>query len=199
MENVLFVGDSHIFHCFADGNNVVYYIRDITLNKIRQHNNNLFVDSKGFVDDIKSVAYNITLDGENIVDMINNSSYTSVVFSIGEIDVRFHLEKRLSVDAEALIKISNVYFEFLRKINKKIVLCSIIPPSISGNHLVKQKITRELNTILYNKCVEEDYIYYDLYQDYQNKGYLDINKSNDGTHINKCFNKDIINKIKKLL
>ena len=193
MNKVLLIGDSHMFHCFSTIENKGLYIIDITLNQIRK-NYNLRVKYDSYDNNIFCHKYSIDNDGELLIDLINNNEKEYVLFSIGEIDIRFHLEKQLSIDSNSIINIINIYEFFLLKINKKVLVCSSIPPNKES--LIN--LTLDFNFKLKKMCIKNNYEYIDLYTDFEKNGLLNPLFTKDNTHINSSLKEELIlkNKIK---
>ena len=201
MKKILYIGDSHIIHCFSTSLNNSWYLVDVTLNKIRIFDSDLKVKHIEYREDDLSECYSLDIDGENISDLINNLNYESVLFSIGEIDVRYHLIKQLELNENAIDDILIIYNNFLKKIKSKIIICSIIPPGIDNtneytrNIEKRSHITIEINNKLKDMCSLNGYYFFDLYSDFNTNGILDFNKSDEGVHINKRFKDKIISNL----
>ena len=189
---ILYIGDSHTFHLFPNEDNVIYLV-DITLNKIRKGNGDTKIKYESFDDYINAERYIISDDGHSLVDFINNFDCDYVFLSIGEIDVRFHLSKQISINTNAINQIYDIYSLFLEKIKHKIILSSLTPPN--KNDFDRIDITNMANDIIYKICNDFDYIYFDTYTDFNKDGLLDFRKSDGGPHIDKSFCKYFIEKI----
>lgn len=195
---ILFVGDSHIIHCFSKKENNSWYIVDITLNKIRQHGCDLKVNNLGYRDNDLSDCYEINKVGDSLVDIINNSDFDSILFSVGEIDIRYHLIDQLDINTKALSDIINTYGSFLEKIKKKIIICSILPPGIdnSNNHTKqiqkRSEITIIINKLLLELCEYNNYTFFDIYSKFNDNGFLMNNKSDGSVHVNKIYKNEIL-------
>ena len=205
MNNTLFIGDSHILHAFNIPENSILYIKDVTLNQIRKGNGDININflerSAGNTYD----TYEVVSQGTSLIEFINNSSYDNVVISIGEIDIRFHLVKQLEKDKEAVIKIHNIYKDFLLKLNKRVVVVSIPPPGISTvteytKRIDERKeITKEINFLRKELCNINNFLYFDYYTDYHINGILNSEKSDGQVHINTKHIPDCIDKLNILL
>lgn len=194
--NILYIGDSHIFHLFPNEDNVIYLV-DITLNKIRKGNGDTKIKYESYDKNINAIKYIISEDGSSLLDFINNFECDYVFLSIGEIDVRYHLSKQISKNINAINQIYDIYSNFLKKIKHKMILSSLTPPNDNiGNRVL---ITKEANEIIHKICNDSGYIYYDVYTDFNRDGLLSSEKSDGGTHINKSFFSYFIEKIKKII
>ena len=123
-----------------------------------------------------------------LIDLINNNEKKYVLFSIGEIDIRFHLEKQLYIDSNSITDIINIYENFLLKINKKILVCSSIPPNKES--LIN--LTLDFNIKLKKMCIKNNYEYIDLYTDFEKNGLLNPFFTKDNTHINSSLKEELI-------
>ncbi len=203
MDNILFIGDSHIFHCFSGKSVDGIYLIDITLNKIRKTNCNPYFNYLCYDEGIEAKKYEFSKEHnqESLIDIINNSDKDIIVLSIGEIDVRCLLEKQYKNNKNCFADIVNVYQTFLNKIfkNKKIVVCSLPPPGIDNSNIYTQNIlfrknaTKEMNGLIQSMCIKNNFIYFNIYDNFQMNGLLRQEMSHDGLHINKIF-KSIIHK-----
>ena len=200
---IIFIGDSHSIHCFADGSVDVNYVIDITLNKIRQHNSDVLVKYEGFFPLEYIHKYEIKESGDSLVGLINESNYKSVLLTIGEIDIRFHNSKLINDDV--FEKTLESFTSFLRKINKNIILMSIIPPGLNSNHSensdLNQRIslTKKMNSYFMNLCSKNNYFYFDIHDDFVKDEILDSQKSDGGVHISKNFQNYILEKLKNYI
>jgi len=205
MTDILFIGDSHIFFNYSDGSTDVNYFVDITLNKIRKYQEKLTYQFEEFQSEHHMKRYIFDTNGDtNLIEFINQHNCEYVLLSIGEIDVRFHLKKRMSFDTDVIEKIIHNYSNFLRKIKKKVIIQSVLPPGNDNtNEFTKDLnsrifITKILNDDFLKICKEFDYLYFDLYSHYQVNGLLDLGKSS-GVHIQKNFQKVNLDLLKQLL
>jgi hypothetical protein len=184
---ILYIGDSHIFHLFPNEDNVIYLV-DITLNKIRKGNGDTKIKHESYDKNINAIKYIISEDGSSLLDFINNFECDYVFLSIGEIDVRYHLSKQLIKNENALDDIYEVYLKFLNSINKNLIISSITPPGDTSNNINSRvEITKKSNEIIKKICKNNNYIYFDVYDDFNNNGILSLDKSDGGVHINKSF------------
>ena len=205
MNDVLFIGDSHIIHAFDRLDNTIYYLRDVTLNRFRKNNNDVKINFLQREPGKNFDTYILTDDGVSLIEFINSSDFKYIVFSIGEIDVRFHLGKQLARDENALIKINDVYKNFLTNITKKIIVMSLPPPGISDiteytrDIETRKRITKELNKLRLEMCTTNNFYYYDFYTDYECNGILDNSKSDGQVHTGESFIPNNILKLQELL
>lgn len=197
---ILFIGDSHIFHCFANGTVDVYYIIDVTLNKIRKFDSNLFVSHLGYSPNEYMHKYEMvdSHESESMIDIINNSPYEYVLINIGEIDIRQHSQKLK--DESIFINTISTYEKFLNKITKKVILMSITPPGLTRENNIdtfndRISLTREMNKNIVEVCKRNNYYYFDIFSDFQIDGILDSKKSDGGVHISKNYQSYILEKL----
>jgi hypothetical protein len=197
---ILFLGDSHSIHCFANGTVDVFYLIDVTLNKIRQFESDLLVNYGGFFQLEHIHKYEISDDGVSIVNIINNSNYEYVCLSIGEIDVRFHNSKL--IDDDIYSNTLEFFSNFLKKIEKKIILMSVTPPGFTSNDTENRDmetrifLTKKINSSLKEMSTKNGFVYFDVYTDFVKNEILDSQKSDGGVHISKSFQSYILDKLK---
>jgi hypothetical protein len=196
---ILFTGDSHAVHCFSNGISDVLYLRDITFNKIRKLNSSLTLKDMGFDDKDKCHVYDISENGEDFIDMVNNIDYDYILLSIGEIDIRFHNSKL--IDQNIFINTLDHYKKFLLKINKKLIIMSILPPSDRHNSAIPDriKLTKAINYELNKFCQDNNFIFFDINSDFNLNDKLNISMSDGGVHVNKIYQTNIIEKLNKVL
>lgn len=205
MKNTLFIGDSHTFQCFCDGKKDVVYIVDVTLNQIRQFNSDFLFRNEGYLEDELQTKFWLDSSGDSLVEYLNETSHEIIVFSLGEIDIRYHLKKQHLLDNDCIRKISEVYANFLNKINKKIIVCSSPPPGIDNkNEFTRDLEYRKFLTIEFNKhlvemCKNNNFLYFDLYTDFSKDGFLNYAMSNDNLHISKSYQPIIEQKLINLI
>ena len=176
-ENTIIIGDSHAIHSFDNLFRVVY-LRDITLNKLRQIDKPKY---SLYEDKITYETYFLDLEnGEDIFNIVEN--YENVIFSIGEIDVRFHLYKF----TDYVEKIENLIDKlgiYLLNFKNNVHVVNIIPPTkISVNSQIRRDITIEFNSQLSNiktfNVIDINTILSD------ENSYLNDNFSSDTIHLN---------------
>lgn len=206
-KNTLFVGDSHSYHLFANGETYTDYIVDITLNKLRKNNLDVFIEYAGYDSSINAHRYPVVKHGKSLISHINdNLNINRVVFSIGEIDVRFHLVKRLQEDPDCLLKIVNTYKLFLQKIEKQVIVCSITPPGVdcateySRNIEKRSQITTEINYRLKNLCTDCEFVFFDVYNTYvTDSGVLNPSYSDGSVHVHTMYRNNNLTNLHKIL
>jgi len=194
IEKILYVGDSHMFHCFSSEQNIGTHIVDITLNQIRK-TPDIHIKYDSYHTNNYHYKYFIDENGQSLIDLINeNTDKEYALFSIGEIDIRFHLEKQLSINDNAIEDIIKIYEDFLLKIDKKIILCSAPPPTRES----LKPITKEFNTNIKKLCETHNFYYVDIYTDYQINGLLSPSCTHDGCHLHHSLKEINIKKLKDL-
>lgn len=162
------------------------------------------------IDNIKThhlgpkLCFSVGRDGINIKDGFGIKDNDIVIFSFGEIDCRCHINKHISdiLDYKQIIDsiIENYFIQIKIAVdnlsNVKTVIYNVVPP-------VKKKSTSEnkefpflgtdnerKNYVLYfneklkQKCIEYNYIFFDIYNNYiDEEGFLKKKLSDGHVHI----------------
>ena len=125
-----------------------------------------------------------------------------IIFCFGEIDCRCHIwEFRNKGYKKVIDELVEQYFNaisynvgFIKKI--KVCVSNVVPPvkreeheenseyPFLGSNKTRRIYVKYMNFKLYNKCRENGYIFFDIYNDYcTNDGYLNYNLSDQNVHI----------------
>lgn len=150
------------------------------------------------------LCYSVGRDGISIKDGYNVKNKDTVIFCFGEIDCRCHVHKHIteSQDYKNIIDvIVKEYFEQIKRAvddfdELKTVIYNVVPPiqkhntfenpsfPYLGTDEERQKYVRYFNEALRKKCIEYDFVYFDVYNDYiDENGYLEKTLSDGNVHI----------------
>jgi hypothetical protein len=206
---VITVGDSHALHGWVDfqsGTNKHTYDESSGLDLNEQWVDNIFVKSHSFAG---TLCYTFNKKGFDRFDInkFDISDGDILIFSFGEIDCRSHVHKYINDEKsykEIITPIVNDYFSAIkREINKlnknlkKICVYNIIPPtekkyldiffndgnvvSCIGSDEERKNYYQYFNKLIKNKCLENNFIFIDVYKEHSNvEGYLDRKYSDGG-------------------
>jgi hypothetical protein len=134
-----------------------------------------------------------------------------LILAYGEIDVRCHINKQIvekqREEDEVIKTLIDDYINQLKLISTNVGVLSIVPPirfyseiyfnenfPFVGSDLDRNRYTQKLNEYLYQRCIEENIVYVDIYNSYKDEeGFLIKELSDGNVHI---YNK---NKVKDIL
>ena len=144
-------------------------------------------------------------------------SYDTVIFCFGEIDCRCHVQKHITNDKSYKMIIDEIVHNYIDAVKDNVDNCRVkniciynIPPTpqkheISGQDKAKFPLLgtdeeRKLYGIYFNKCLkdkcqENNWIFFDIYESYVDKnGFLNTELSDGNVHIRDgIFLKQFIN------
>lgn len=199
---ILFLGDSHTVFCFGNRSNRVYYILDITLNRIRKGNSDVLISYEGYDKGDSTYKYKISDNGKSLVKMINRSKADHILLSIGEIDIRWHHQKLK--DDSIFENTLSFYEKLLEKIEKKIIIMFIPPVGIEHgrDHNIEDRVilTNKMNTYYKDLCNRKGYIFFDMFDDFKSEEneMLEGSKA-DAVHIQKRFQPYLLDNLQKII
>jgi hypothetical protein len=138
-----------------------------------------------------------------------------VIFSFGEIDCRCHIHKHISEIRSYQEIIDDIIYNYIeavkenvKYINVKVGIYNVIPPvkketvlenpvyPFLGTNEERKCYVEYFNKKLKEKCLENNFIFVDVYDKYKDKeGFLEKNLSGGDVHIgNSCFIEEFIRK-----
>jgi len=134
-----------------------------------------------------------------------------LILAYGEIDVRCHINKQIiekqREEDEVIKTLIDNYINQLKLISTNVGVLSIVPPirfyseiyfnenfPFVGSDSDRNRYTQKLNEYLYQRCIEENIVYVDIYNLYKDEeGFLIKELSDGNVHIqNKNKVKDIL-------
>lgn len=158
-------------------------------------------------DTSSKLCFSIGRDGINLKEYnINNGD--TVIFCFGEIDCRCHVNKHITETnnyKQIIDSIINNYFIKIKEAiytynNLKTVIYNVVPPvqksKVRENPTVPYLGTDEerkeyvlyFNSKLQEKCIEYNFIFFNIYHNYTDKnGFLNKSLSDGNVHINNCI------------
>ena len=139
----------------------------------------------------------------------------TVVYCLGEIDCRCHIKKHVTESRSFQNVIDDIINKYIEHIKTNILdnvqtcIYNVVPPvqkhnsfeNISypfvGTDEERKQYVLYFNTMLKEKCLENNFIFFDIYDKYlDNEGFLSKDKSIDDVHIlNGIFIEEFIRKI----
>jgi len=142
----------------------------------------------------------------------------TIIFCFGEIDNRCHINKHITTNNSYEMIINSIIYNYINaiKINvdncnvklKNVCIYNVVPPIQKYNTIEnpnypylgsddeRKKYVLYFNKCLNEKCIENNWIYVDVYNSYiDNNGFLNKKFSDGNVHIkNGIFLKEFINK-----
>ena len=124
-----------------------------------------------------------------------------LILAYGEIDVRCHINKQIiekqREEDEVIKTLIDNYINQLKLVSTNVGVLSIVPPirfyseiyfninyPFVGSDLDRNRYTQKLNEYLYQRCVEENIVYIDVYNPYKDEeGFLIKELSDGNVHI----------------
>lgn len=165
------------------------------------------------------LCYSFGLEKLNRCDIrnfnINNDD--SVVFCFGEIDCRCHIHKHITKENTYSMIINNIVNNYIDAIKLNVNLCNVnlkniciynvVPPvqkfntyenreyPFLGNDEERKTYVLYFNELLKQKCLENNWIFFNIYNNYIDKnGFLSKNLSDGNVHIkNSIYINNFIN------
>jgi len=154
------------------------------------------------------LCYSFGIKNINICDIrnFNIKDGDTIIFCLGEIDCRCHIHKHITDTKSYQDIINNIidnYFEAIELIIsisqiklKNVCLYNVVPPIQTYNTLEnpeypylgtdeeQKQYTLYFNKKLKEKCIEKEYIYFDIYNKYLDEnGFLRKDLSDGNVHI----------------
>jgi hypothetical protein len=156
----------------------------------------------------------------NIIKEFNIKNDDTLIFCFGEIDCRCHIHKYITDDISYDKIIKDIVDNYIISIKNFVKICNvslkniciynIVPPihkefisenssfPFLGNDEERLEYTLYFNNLIKHMCIENNYIYFDVYDNYSNiDGFLNHELSDGIVHINNDLH--INNFIKKYL
>jgi len=150
------------------------------------------------------LCFSIGRDGINIKDGYNVNDGDTVIFCFGEIDCRCHIYKHISESNCYKQIIDDIVNNYIRQIqnsvntyhNLKIVIYNVVPPiqkhntaenpeyPYLGTDDERKAYVLYFNEKLKQKCIEHNFIFFDVYNNYiDSNGFLNKSLSDGHVHI----------------
>ena len=149
------------------------------------------------------LAYSIGRDGIDIRDF-NIKSGDTVIFCFGEIDCRCHVHRHITKDRsykDVIDEIVTTYVESIKKNvgiieNTKFCIYNVVPPvrkdkvgqnpeyPFLGSDEERKKYHLYFNQKLKDECEKNNFLFFDVYNDYCDKdGFLNKSMSDNNVHL----------------
>lgn len=150
------------------------------------------------------LCFSIGRDGINIKDGYGINDGDIVVFCTGEIDCRCHVHKHISNEQDYKMIIDSIINNYFKQINIAVsafrnirtAVYNVVPPveranfvedpgwPLLGSDEERKSYVLYFNQQLKMKCLENNYIFIDIYDKYTNsKGFMDPALSHSSVHI----------------
>ncbi len=150
------------------------------------------------------LCYSVGRDGISIENQgVQNGD--TVIFCFGEIDARCHIHKHISESQTYQIIIDTLVEKYFARIatavsvfeNLNVAVYNVVPPirktaanenenfPFVGTDEERKSYVQYFNAALRKKCVEYNYVFFDVYEKYaDDQGFLNIDLSDGSVHIN---------------
>ena len=150
------------------------------------------------------LCFSIGRDGINIRDQNNVNNGDTLIFCFGEIDCRCHVKKHITESntyTQIIDTIVDNYFSQIQNAvntfdNLKTVIYNVVPPvqrhntnenkeyPYIGTDEERKSYVLYFNEKLKQKCVEHNYLFFDIYKHYiDSNGFLNKSLSDNDVHI----------------
>jgi hypothetical protein len=150
------------------------------------------------------LCFSIGRDGINIKDGYNVNNGDTVIFSFGEIDCRCHIHKHITASNDYKQIIDSIVADYIKQIQKAVQMLSNIKtviynvvPTIQkyntyenpeypylGTDEERKAYVLYFNDKLQQKCIECNFIFFDVYKNYiDSDGFLNKSLSDGNVHI----------------